>query len=190
MKVLLLIIPFLTALTGLAAGIIKERLFVFNRKRKRENAYQILKEVIGLNLDEEFKAHVLEEYKRLVIHELKGFEVSSEQFKMIEDSRISNKFSNYQIKIAEQYFKYDKDKLEVKISGIQKFIFVSFFLVAVTLISIAFYLIFIIEGMNNWKIYFTIMGFAIITLLSGYYLVKIFVAPVNIAHLIKKELKK
>lgn len=117
-KAILVLIPVLISVLRLTSS--GKSIFNFKRKR-RENLALILREIDSLKLDSEYKNTIEEEYKRILLEEIKGFGITPYNNKIIMESGILDHYTNSHIKLAYPFFDYSNSKLSIKINWFEKF---------------------------------------------------------------------
>ncbi|MFN0047846.1 MAG: hypothetical protein ACKVOU_01840 [Cytophagales bacterium] len=150
-----------------------------------------MKDIEQLDGDSEFKNTIVNEFKRVVIKEIKGIDVSYKKYKLIEKSGVLDKYSNNQIKAASKFFDYSGAKLVVKIPIFEKILSISFLVFAIFIIIISI-LIYALTLSTSGTIlrYVLLMGTSILTMVCGFYIISEHSAPANVARLIKNDLER
>ena len=191
MKVIEIVIPIITAIIGMYGGLRGGKLYKSSKTKKRENIFKILNEIDYLKLDNSFRQIIIEEYKKQVLFEVKGLNITSRNYEIIVGSRIQDLFTKSQIIIANRFFTYSDNKIVIKIPWIDKFLAILYFIIS--MISIVSGFVFLMYNINENHVllrYFSILGFSLLTMMYGFFSISIFVTPVNVAFMIKRKLKK
>jgi hypothetical protein len=191
-KIIAIVTSLIAAVIGTLKGVIKFKDSSSSLRRKeRENLMKIIQELDLLKLDEDFKKSIIDEYKRLVIKETKGLNMAYFKYKAIIDAGLLNKYSNSQIKIANGYFEYPESGLGVKVPWYEKAISIFYSVLAFSLIGLgSAVLIMALDDSHNLLRYFLLIGFSILTTLFSFFTISTYVAPVNVALMIKKDIEK
>jgi hypothetical protein len=172
-----------SACVGLLVWFIKTQISSIYKNKERENIFNILKEIEVLNLEEvEFKKNVINEYKRVVIKDIKGIDVASEKYEMIVKSKILDKYSNSQIRIASRFFTYKEAGLVVKIPWFENVFAIFSFSLSIILLLLGMALFFIaISAEKKFLQQMGGIGGAILVMVFSFYWIFVFVTPVKIA---------
>ena len=191
MKFFEIIIPVITAIIGMLGGLWGSKLYKSSKTKKRENSFKILNEIDHLKLDNGIKQMIIEEYEKQVLFEVKGLNITPRNYEIIEGSRIQDKFTDSQIIIANRFFTYLDKKIDIKIPWNDKLLSILFFILSIIFIVLSFGLFMDnINETHNLLRYFLILGFSLLIMISCFYAISRYVAPVNVANMIKRELQK
>ena len=185
-------IPIVSSIFGAIKGVKSIKESSSKQKiKERENLVKIIQEVELLKIDENFKKSIIDEYKRFVVKAIKGIDIAPDKYKAIIDSGLLNKYSNSQIKISNRFFEYPENGISVKIPWIETVvaIFYSVFALILIVLGSAILLVAMNNAQEIWR-YLVLIGFSILTTAFGFYTISVFVAPVNVARIIKKGMVK
>lgn len=180
--------PVILTITSAAFIFLKYVLSYYFNYGERIRIVKILNEIDTLKIDNDFREIVIQDYKRVVLKETKGLNVSVINYSEILKSGILNKFSISQIKKACSFFKFDKG-FYVKIG--YEDVFIGFFYLLLSLIYMLFtgaYLIFQITMYRDMVQTVWSIGYFAIAAILGMYLISMFFVPLTIAYKIKREL--
>lgn len=182
---------------------IKNQLFPFlksylNFKTKSKMVNLINLDIKSITfLPDELKEFYEEEQRRALFYIHTGIDASSNEQKLIAklSLKINNKFSWFKLKTASQYFKYNENDISINVRKVDR---------GFANISMLFSIILLLAGFTTLylnlsslfshkeKIEFFIATFtiSIISFVLGVHLISTYVAPVNVAQSIEKQLKK
>lgn len=102
-----------------------------------------------------------------------------------------DKFTDSQIIIASRFFTYIDKKMDIKIPWNDKFLAIFSFIFSLLFIGSGFALL--MHNINEYhdlSRYFLILMFSLSIMIFGFYAISIFVAPVKVASMIIREMKK
>ncbi|TAH25520.1 MAG: hypothetical protein EAZ07_06985 [Cytophagales bacterium] len=190
-KIIEISTPIFTAIFGALYALMKTSFTQSYKNKERENLVNILKETDALKIDSEFKDILIDEYKNLVIRDLRGIDIPFKKYIAILESGLLDKYSNSQIRISNRFFEYSGKKLNVRIPRFYKVIAILNFVLSIIFIALGLALfLYTINSDNDYDLlrYFSLAGFSLLTLIFGFFMIDSFVAPINVARLIKKDL--
>lgn len=150
--------------------------------------------ILNLELPDRIKEIYVEERNRYIFKKLKGVDISSKNQILLYSlyEKLNDEYSWNQIKIASRYFKYDDGEITITIKKVDWFSMITFLILAISFIISGLIAIDVYKDTNNLNInyYLKIIGFTFISILYGFYAIDRFVAPIQVAKMIDRSMKK
>jgi len=182
-KTINIVFPFLKSYLG------------FNAKNKMVNLINLDVESITF-LPDDLKEFYKEGQRRALFYIRTGIDASSSEQKLISklSLEINNKFSWFKLKIASQYFKYNENDISINIRKVDRGLANFFMLFSIMLLLAGFTTIFLnlsslFQQKETIKLFAATLSIGIISIVLGVHLISTYVAPVNVAQSIEKQLK-
>jgi len=147
-------------------------------------------------LPNELKDFYKEKQKRDIFYREAGIDASSNEQILISklSLKLNNKFSSSKLKIASQYFKYNENDISINIRKVDRGLANFFMLFSIMLLLAGFTTIFLnlsslFQQKETIKLFAATLTIGIISIVLGVHLISTYVAPVNVAQSIEKQLK-